>query len=417
MSPHLDPTAGDGGFPDAEAITRARERMLNVLVPLCCFGFWFFLPNTQLRVGSVGVSEFFGFLAVLLAAASPRLMFTREMLVASVVHVLLVAFTFLKVFSAGPGLEGALRDIVAVTYSLLAAISVANLMGQYPEALRSSIFAMAACVLLYSIILVVALSGNAGPKVWFVEVDAAPQEVELFGDAESVVPRFIGLSGNPNQLAFFLAFVAFFVPSMSRLIMLKHPVVTVIASAGLGAVLLAATQSDGALLASIAGVSFLFLHFVYRYSGLWKVCLIYVGLVSVVLSAPLVWKWGLGEDGGGGRLPLWRSALDLFDEAKGVGLGYGAYLSTDVGVLYEAHSLPLDLMLGAGAIGFGIAFLLVAYYCFLSMSCRDPKLLVPALVVVVFSLTYSPMRHPLFWIALFLPSILRRSLNRFPAPS
>ncbi len=106
-------------------------------------------------------------------------------------------------------------------------------------------------------------------------------------------------------------------------------------------------------------------------------------------------------------MPLWIEATNLADLAGGIGLGYGAHIRTDTGVYYEAHSLLFDLILGAGALGIIILTLALIRYGREFLTARDSALSLLALTLLVFSLTYSPMRNPLFWIALFLPFFWR----------
>jgi hypothetical protein len=374
-------------------------RMLSVIA---CFGFWFFLPNTQHRIGPLGISEFFGVLAIVVFALSAHMRITVEVAAAASLHGVLTMFTLFAVASSLSDLSAESRDVVAVTYSIVVSIAVVNLMTTAAAALRASVIAMALCICLYLSLLLFAVLGGGSTSLWLLEPDDLSPSIDVFSESFPALPRFIGLSENPNQLALYVLFCFLFFLASRRAVEVKRWSGVVAGLSIACVVLMFSTQSDAGLLALASGLALYALVAALRKGGASAVLIAYIAIATVGWLISYAWKWGVGDDAGGQRLPLWISAIGIIDDARGLGLGYGSHIPTERG-LYEAHSLPIDLALFGGALG--IAFYVAAVLRYVNEALFGKTYLVSvlALTVLVFCLTYSPMRNPVFWMAMFLP--------------
>jgi hypothetical protein len=385
-----------------------KERMIWLtLSQLACFGFWLTLPFTRLRIGDFGLSEMCGLVAVLALAWSRSVAFVWISFAAFAMHVTICVFTLVNISKGAMEVAGPARDMLAVSYSLVAAIAIANLMSASSSVLSASMLGMRTSVYFAAAALIISLVVPGSIDVWFVSFEDDIGELLAYEEAW-VFPRFIGLSNNPNQLAFYLLFVMFFVATVHKRVLrsrsrLEHRAFILTCFA-----LTVLTQSDAALLSVGAGVALLLVGWGALGSPRRLTLVGYVFGCLSVIAIPLLWRWGAGHDGGNGRLELWLSAGKMIEAAAGVGLGYGAHTRDLDGALNESHSVLLDFVLLGGIIG---GLWLVCFLFFILRVYLRPYrywMAVPSLVVLVFCLTYSPLRHPIFWLALFLPFVFSR---------
>jgi hypothetical protein len=220
-----------------------------------------------------------------------------------------------------------------------------------------------------------------------------------------LLPRYIGLSSNPNQLAFYLVFSLFLLnaalwadPKAMKRLWYRGLIV-------MGIVAALATQSDAAILAMASGLALMAFKKEFPTASPFSILVTYLLLCSSFLVVLVAWQWGIGDDDGGGRLSLWSAALDVIDSAGGIGLGYGAHI-LDSGVWWESHSTPIDFLLSGGIAGAlllsTIAFVFIRAY----LSAERCQPIVTTMTILIFCLTYSAFRHPIFWFVFLLPRVL-----------
>jgi len=380
----------------------------NALTQLACFGFWFSLPFTQHRIGDIGLSELCGLLSIFLIGWSGRIVFKSAFLVVLFIHIVMCAFTVIRVFNDQADMVGPVRDMVAVTYSVLAAIVLVNLMAESRSAIVASLLGMRASVYVSLVALAFSLLLPGSVDVWFSPLQDDVDE-PLLREESGILPRFVSFSTNPNQFAFYVLFSLFFTiivnwKVFSFRIGLEFKFFVLVCL-----LLLFLTQSDAAMLAVGVGVSLIF---VGRYLVGSPYASVLVGYLIACFSAvvlSILWRWGLGDDAGNGRLNLWFSAARVIDEAGGVGLGYGAHVPDLFRVVNESHSVVFDFMLFGGVIGGALFFGILAFHLWAFFRPQGFWMAVPSLVIMVFCLTYSPLRHPIFWVAVLLPVLFGRT--------
>jgi len=376
-----------------------------------CAGFWFFLPFTQFRIGDVGLSELMGLCAVVSVLLIGTLHVARACLLIAGCHVFMTLLTFIQAVTGYPLVESSFRDVIAVSYSVVAAMAIVSLMTTSRTALRASGQAFAWSIVGHALLLLAAVGGQGLQRVWWEEGVLDIDTSESISDLASLLPRFVGFSENPNQLAFFLVFGIFFHGMLVHFRMLAMSPVTrgLVYASGVVAVL--ATQSDAGLLAMALGVSLIAIRRVLRAGGLVKVMGVYALACGSVLVLWAAWNWGLGDDGGGGRLPLWIAAGSVLDGSHGIGLGYGLHVLTDLGWM-ESHSTPIDFVLSAGLVGGLFLMALCVIYLVRFFLADGDWRFIPTFVALTFLLTYSALRNPVFWVALVLPYVVQAALHR-----
>ncbi len=368
-----------------------------------CAGYWFFLPATRFRVGDLGLSEIFGVLAVLLVCIDGRCRFKGATIAIVSFHSVLIAFTVLRYFDGGAEANDSLRDVVAISYSLASAIAILNLMAVDDRNLAASVTAMQAVVTFSLMLLIAGLAGFEGVNVWFISPGDDVGDLDVLGNGFDLVPRYAGLATNPNQLAFFLVFVLFFQFAAAATFPGRYRRFRLWLMATAGVLLVVATRSDAAFLSIALG---LVLFAFGKTAGLGSrlaLLILYVAICAGVYLSVAVWIWGMGDDGGNGRFDLWLKAMKVVDDAKGLGLGYGMHIRDVDGRLFESHSVVVDFMLFGGVFG-GLAFATILFfYIKLYFTEKNWGMALTPLVVLAFSLTYSSLRSPVFWMALFTP--------------
>jgi hypothetical protein len=390
----------------------SRGDQSGVGVPLgtgACAGFWFFLPFTQFRVGDVGISELMGLCAVASVLLIGSLKVLRACILIAGCHLVMTLMTFLHAVAGYPLVESSFRDVVAVSYSVVAAIAIVSLMTTSRQALKVSAYAFMWSIVGHSLLLVSAVVGWGPQRVWWEEGVLEMEASESITDLASLVPRFVGLSENPNQLAFFLVFGMFFIATLVHFRMVSaSPFLRALVYAS-GVIVVLATQSDAGLLAMGVGLALVAIRRLLRVGGAVKAMAVYVMACCSALMFWAAWNWGLGDDGGGGRLPLWIAAQSVIDASHGIGLGYGIHIYTDLGWM-EAHSTPIDFVISAGVLGgFFLVALCVVYLVQFFVVDGDWRF-IPTFVALSFLLTYSALRHPIFWVALILPYVIQAAL-------
>lgn len=368
-----------------------------------CAGYWFFFPMTRFRIGDFGLSEIFGVLAVLLVCIDGRFRFKGALTAVLLFHLVLIAFTVMRFFDNGSGVNGSLRDVVAVSYSLASALAIVNLMAVGERNLASSVMAMQAIVSFSFLLLISGATGFEGVNVWFLAPGDEVGDLDILGNGFSLVPRYVGLATNPNQLAFFLVFVLFFQFAVAATFPDRHGRLRLWFATTAGVLLVAATRSDAAFFSISLGLVL----FAYRKTaGLGsRLALLvrYATICAGVYSSAALWALGVGNDGGNGRFDLWLQAMRAVDGAKGLGLGYGMHIEGIDGQPVETHSVLFDLLLFGGVFG-GLALTaLLFFYAKLYLTVKNWDVVLTPLVILGFSLTYSPLRNPIFWVALFIP--------------
>jgi hypothetical protein len=382
---------------------------LLVITQAVLFGFWLTLPFTKFRVASVGFSEVFGVLAVALVACAVRIAFKGLSLALFSVHVLICVFTAVRVLGGEGDFGGALRDMVAVSYSMIVAIAIVNLYAAERSLLLFSSVGIRFSIYLSMLAMLFSIASPGAIDVWF--APTADDVAELVvSEGQSIFPRFVGFSTNPNQFAFYIVFAMFFC------LMINFRIEKIFGSVEAAVfivsclVLLIATQSDAALLAVAAGAFFLVARRYFFNGGPVSAVSGYLAACFAGSAVSLLWAWGLGDDSGNGRLVIWLDAIEVVDKANGLGLGYGAHVPGDFGHYHETHSFLLDFLVFGGVIGGLFLVFIVFLHLRVIFSSADSWLVVASFAALVFCLTYSPFRHPIFWIALILPFSLRREL-------
>jgi hypothetical protein len=383
----------------------------RVLAILGCAGFWFFLPFTQYRVASVGISEAMGVVAGVALFLTARVPLASESLVAFSVHVLFTFFTFSSAITGYPHVEGLLRDVIAVSYSVFAAICIGNLMATWRSALVASMYAVIIAVLIQFLALLLAVIMERPTNVWWEEqilsmADAGPSSDGLI----SALPRFVGFAQNPNQLAIFVVFGIYMVAAAVHLRLIGIPASYRNLFYLGGVVVVLSTQSDAGLLSLMFGIGLIASRSLLRSPPALRASFIYLVACCSALVGWWTWEWGLGEDAGGGRLALWITSSDVIDTSSGWGLGYGAHIPTSIGLL-ESHSTVLDFVLSGGFLGGVMLVLICLWFIVQYIRLAGDWILVPSLTAFCFLLTYSGMRNPIFWISLLLPRVLDISLR------
>jgi len=218
--------------------------------------------------------------------------------------------------------------------------------------------------------------------------------------------RFSGFAKNPNELgtaATIMPFVAFYLykEKKIKLISLIITLITV--------VILAKAISSDALFYAFLASAFLFTFFVtkkYHISLRILLFLVFFLILYVFLIKNVetyIVKTNNDGNQASVRYTLWKNALLATEHSPLVGFGPGFFSGIDRPFEgSEAHNTFIDYLTNTGLIGLSIYLLFLGKIVLRLYAIKEYSLIVAFFALIIFSLFHNILRHPVFWLFLFL---------------
>lgn len=231
----------------------------------------------------------------------------------------------------------------------------------------------------------------------------------LFGevnDAWYATTRFTGGAKNPNQLALYIVCLTLFAAIYIDKPLMKSVSIGILVFFGL------ASQSDAflAYLAMTVGIFLLTLIVPSRYfllvAPMSLLVLLIVGIWFLNDIADMLGTQWAGADQGGSRLTLYINGIKAWlDSPLTFVLGNGAGNFSGLHAPFqgwEAHNTPIDTLTIGGLLGL-VAIYFFPVKCAIDIYRLDQKVIFACTVgLIVFSFFHLVIRHPIFWIAIFV---------------